>query len=155
MLELAIREPCMAHSAGRFGYPVQVLPYPPQVKQPYRACFARSPNSRALHGGKRWSICVSCAGTPLYATRKATLPSALCASSQYASNAYRKSLVDLGIQCMSSPIRHPQKNPTERVLRELAIREHFIVESGGQFWYPLQVLPYPSPVKQSCRVRYA
>ncbi|PNF28428.1 hypothetical protein B7P43_G15944 [Cryptotermes secundus] len=39
--------------------------------------------------------------------------------SQFASPTWRRALSDLGIQCRYSPIRHPESNPTERVMREL------------------------------------
>jgi hypothetical protein len=39
--------------------------------------------------------------------------------SQIASPAWQKALAELGIQCKYSPIRHPESNPTERVMREL------------------------------------
>jgi hypothetical protein len=112
----------------RFSYPVQVLHYPPHAKQPYRAHYARARNSIAPQGGKRWPIWLSSANTPLSANRKAILLSANCASSQFASPAWRKSLPNLGIQCRYSHIRHPQRNPTERVMRELAFREPCMAE---------------------------
>jgi hypothetical protein len=39
--------------------------------------------------------------------------------SQFASPAWQRALADMGIQCKYSPIRHPESNPTERVMREL------------------------------------
>jgi hypothetical protein len=39
--------------------------------------------------------------------------------SQFASPAWQKALAELGIQCRYSPIRHPESNPTERIMREL------------------------------------
>jgi hypothetical protein len=39
--------------------------------------------------------------------------------SQFASPAWRKALAELGIECKYSPIRHPESNPTERVMGEL------------------------------------
>jgi transposase InsO family protein len=39
--------------------------------------------------------------------------------SQFASPAWQKEMADLGIQCKCSPIRHPESNPTERIMREL------------------------------------
>jgi hypothetical protein len=98
----------------------------------------------------RLSIRVSCADIHLSFTRKATLRSAFGASTTW-----RKALADLGIQCKYSPIRDPQSNPTERVMREFAIREALMAESAGGFEYRLQVHPYPSIVKQSCIARYA
>jgi hypothetical protein len=136
MREHAIREHNMADSAGRFGYTLQVLTYPPHAKQPYRARYARVHNSRALHCGKCWPILVSSAGTPLYATRKETVPSEICVSSQFASPAWRKALADLVIQCSYSHIRHPQNDPTERVMRELAICETCIAKCSGRFCIP-------------------
>jgi hypothetical protein len=49
MREHAIRENNMADNAARFGYTLQVLPYPSPVKQSYRARYARARISRALH----------------------------------------------------------------------------------------------------------
>jgi hypothetical protein len=40
--------------------------------------------------------------------------------SQFASPTWRKALAELGIQCRYSPIRHPESNPTERIMRELS-----------------------------------
>jgi hypothetical protein len=113
----------MAEIAHRFGYPVHVLTNPPHAKQPHRAHYAGARNSRALQGRKHGPIWLSSAGTPLSATRKTTLPSALCASSQFESPARQKTRTDLVIQCRYSPIRQPQSNSSERVMRELAIRE--------------------------------
>jgi hypothetical protein len=155
MHEIAIRRPCMAESADRFGYSVQVLPYPPPAEQSYRARFARARNSRELHCGKRWPIWVSFACTPLSVTRKAILPTSLCLSKQFASPVWRKALADLGIQCRYSPIRHTQSFPPERVMCELAIREACMAESAGRFGYPVHVLPYSPPAEQSYRARYA
>jgi hypothetical protein len=123
MCEHAIREHNLADSAGRFGYTLQVLTYTSHAKQTYVARYARARNSRALHGAKRWPIWVSSAGTSLTATHISTLVSALCASSQFASPSLRKALAYLGTQCRYSPIRHPQNNPNERVMFELAFRE--------------------------------
>ncbi|PNF18243.1 hypothetical protein B7P43_G16458 [Cryptotermes secundus] len=39
--------------------------------------------------------------------------------SQFASPAWQKALAELGIQCKYCPIRHPESNPTERIMREL------------------------------------
>jgi hypothetical protein len=39
--------------------------------------------------------------------------------SQLTSPAWQKALAEMGIQCKYSPIRHPESNPTERVMREL------------------------------------
>jgi transposase InsO family protein len=39
--------------------------------------------------------------------------------SQFASPTWQKALADLGIQYKYSPIRHPESNPTERIMREL------------------------------------
>jgi hypothetical protein len=39
--------------------------------------------------------------------------------SQFTSPAWQKALAELGIQCRYSPIRHPESNPTERVMREM------------------------------------
>jgi hypothetical protein len=39
--------------------------------------------------------------------------------SQFASPSWRKALGELGIQCKYSPIRHPESNPAERIMREL------------------------------------
>jgi hypothetical protein len=39
--------------------------------------------------------------------------------SQFASPSWRKALSELGIETRYSPIRHPESNPTERVMREL------------------------------------
>jgi hypothetical protein len=39
--------------------------------------------------------------------------------SQFTSPSWKKALSDLGIQTRYSPIRHPESNPTERVMREL------------------------------------
>jgi plasmid stabilization system protein ParE len=97
MRELELREPCLAENAGRIGYPVQLLLYPTPAKQPYRARYARARISRALHGAKRWPIWLSSAGTHQSATRKATLPRALCDSSQFASPSWRKALAELDI----------------------------------------------------------
>jgi transposase InsO family protein len=152
--ELAIHEPSMEESAGLFGNPVQVLPYPSPVKQSYRARYAQARNSRAQHFGKRWQFWVSCAGTPLSATRKETLPSALCVSSQFASTSLQKALADLGVQCRYSPIRHPLRNPTERVKRDIAIREPCISQSAVRFVYPVQILPNPPHANQPYRVRF-
>jgi transposase InsO family protein len=128
MCDFPIREPCLGESARRFFYPVQILPYPPTAKQSHLARIARARNSRVLYGGKRWPIWLSSAGILISATRKPILPSTLCAISQFASPAWRKSLPNLGIQCRYSYIRHPQSNPTERVMRELAIREPCMAE---------------------------
>jgi hypothetical protein len=148
---LAIREPCMSESAGRFGYPVQVLPNPSPTEQLFRARYARARNSRGLHGGKRWTIWISSAGTPLAVTRKTILQSALCASSQFASPAWRLALADLGIQCRYSLIRHPQCNPNERVMRDLAFRVPCMEERAGRFVYPVKILRYPPHEKQAYR----
>jgi hypothetical protein len=142
MRELAIHKPCMVESARLFGNPVQVLPYPSPVKQSYRAGYARAHNSRALHCGKGWRLSVSSAGISLSATRIATLPSALCASSQFASPAWLNVLADWCIQCRYTPIRHPQSNPTQRLMFELSFREPYLGESAGRFGYPVQMLPY-------------
>jgi hypothetical protein len=155
MREVAIRETYMSDSAGRFGYTMQVLPYPSPQKQSYRAHYARVRNSRDLHGGKRCPIWVSSAGTSLSATRKATLRSPLCASSQIARPAWRKALADLGIQCTYSIIRHPQSNATERVMREPAIRDSCMAESAARFGYPVQVLNYQQTAEKSYRAIYA
>jgi hypothetical protein len=123
MCELAIREPYIGESAGRFGYPVQILSYPSPAEQSYPAHYARARHSRGLHIGKSCTIWISSSGTPLSVTRKVILPSALCASSLFVSPACRKALADLSIQCRYSPIRHPQNNRNERVMFELAVRE--------------------------------
>jgi transposase InsO family protein len=39
--------------------------------------------------------------------------------SQFSSPSWQKALAELGIKCKYSPIRHPESNPTERVMREL------------------------------------
>jgi transposase InsO family protein len=39
--------------------------------------------------------------------------------SQFTSPSWKKTLIELGIQIKYSPIRHPESNPTERVMREL------------------------------------
>jgi transposase InsO family protein len=39
--------------------------------------------------------------------------------SQFTSPSWKKTLTELGIQIKYSPIRHPESNPTERVMREL------------------------------------
>jgi hypothetical protein len=124
-----------AESSCRFGYPVQVIFYLPPAKQPYRARYARARKSRALHSGKRWPILVSFAGTPVSVTRRAILPSALCASLQFARPAWRKELDDLNIQCRYSPISHTQRNPTESLMCELASREPFMAESAARFGF--------------------
>jgi hypothetical protein len=81
--------------------------------------------------------------------------SALCENSQFASPALRKALGDLAIQCRYSHIRHPQSNPTERFIRDLAIREPCMAESADRFRYPVHVLSYPPAAKQPFRARYA
>jgi transposase InsO family protein len=39
--------------------------------------------------------------------------------SQFSSPAWQKALAELGIKCKYSPIRHPESNPAERIMREL------------------------------------
>jgi transposase InsO family protein len=39
--------------------------------------------------------------------------------SQFATPSWRKALAELGIEVKYSPIRHPESNPTERIMREL------------------------------------
>jgi transposase InsO family protein len=51
-----------------------------------------------------------------------TLPQTILSDngSQFSSPSWRKSLSDLNIAVKYSPIRHPQSNPTERIMRELS-----------------------------------
>jgi transposase InsO family protein len=52
---------------------------------------------------------------------KVTKPTTILSDhgSQFSSPSWRKALSELGIQAIYSPIRHPESNPTERVMREL------------------------------------
>jgi hypothetical protein len=53
--------------------------------------------------------------------REVTQPKVILSDhgSQFTSPAWQKALAEMGIQCKYSPIRHPESNPAERIMREL------------------------------------
>jgi hypothetical protein len=60
--------------------------------------------------------------------------------SQFASPSWRKALGDLGIRTQYSPIRHPESNPTERVMRELGKYFRIYCHATHKKWPEL--IPY-------------
>jgi hypothetical protein len=60
--------------------------------------------------------------------------------SQFTSSMWKKTLSKLGIQIKYSPIRHPESNPTERVMRELG--KYFKIYCGFTHRNWPELIPY-------------
>jgi hypothetical protein len=74
--------------------------------------------------------------------REVTQPKVILSDhgSQFTSPAWQKALAEMGIQCKYSPIRHPESNPTERVMRELGKYFKIYCNQTHKKWPELQ--PY-------------
>ena len=59
---------------------------------------------------------------------------------QFTSSVWRDTLRDLGIQSIHSTIRHPQSNPSERIMRELSRLFRVYCRNNHRSW--IEVLPY-------------